>query len=143
MGKPFSEIFQSYVNKSYGELLDKGKSKLSIFEAEAEKYFEGSQVNVSLFILTFISQAIAADGKFTFLEQKFISDLLSTEPENLLSLLKSEAVTSEENIELSNKAISSFSKEGRSAACILALIVAAVDETITREESDFLKNLAK
>ena len=69
----FNELMQKYVNCSYDELVSKAKNDLSILFPVFEKVTEGKSADI---LLPSIFTCLAADGKITVLEVRFMEDVL-------------------------------------------------------------------
>lgn len=69
----FNELMQKYVNCSYDELVSKAKNDLSMLFPVFEKVTEGKSADI---LLPSIFTCLAADGKITALEVRFMEDIL-------------------------------------------------------------------
>lgn len=139
MAKTFNDLLQDFVNKSYEELLDLANEAFSVI-AEGFEQLDTNE-ELSDFILPFIATTLAVDGKYTQLEHRFLNSVLES---NLPYEAGKEYMAShyDDNIfELVDQMIDACGNKLKNSIIIFCLCFAAVDETITREESSYIAKL--
>ena len=82
--------------------------------------------------------AIAADGKLTRLEAQFLSDITGLDAAGVDKLTD---MYTGKMVELTDLLADKFSKEVKADIMILVTCLAACDETISREETAFLRQI--
>ncbi len=134
----FNEIKQKFVNLDYPELLaiakDNAAKLLPVFKSLAD---DG---NGAVFLLLFFGTCFAADGKFTELEYKFMSDLTGI---NDYDALKGIVQSSYDNdsVALADRIFDKCPAELKAELLSLCLCLVSVDETISGAENAFLQRL--
>ncbi len=132
----FNETLQNLVNKDYDELL--GFAKIAIGKIYPACQ-EVDKDNKGVFMLTsIILSAIAADGKLTAIEKKFLKDLLEITDEQVDFYI---TAYDSQMAELTEKFANTLSAELKANVVMLVCAVAACDETISREETAFIQKL--
>lgn len=132
----FNETLQNLVNKDYDELL--GFAKIAIGKIYPVCQ-EVDKDNKGVFMLTsVILSAIAADGKLTAIEKKFLKDLLEITDEQVDFYI---TAYDSQMSELTEKFANTLSTELKANVVMLVCAVAACDETISREETAFIQKL--
>lgn len=132
----FNDTLQNLVNKDYDELL--GFAKIAI-----GKIFPACQAvdedNKGVFMMTsIILAAIAADGKLSAIEKKFLKDLLELSDEQIDQYI---GMYDSRMAELTDKFADALTPELKADVVMLVCSVAACDETISREETAFIAKL--
>ncbi len=127
---------QNLVNKDYDELLSFAKMAIGKIYPACQAVDEEN--NGVLMMTSIILSAIAADGKLTELEKKFIKELLSLTDEQLSRYI---ATYDSEMAELTDKFADKLTPELKADTVLLVCTVAACDETISREETAFIQKL--
>ena len=129
-----NELMQSIVDLEYPQLLARAKTSLTdacnIFtrfsgEAQAGKY-----------VFSFLATAIAVDGKFSELEQRFIRDLFGDD--DLQRFMEKADETGADAID---QIVDSLSAEDKMSLCLFAAYIIAVDGRVHINEYDYLKKL--
>jgi hypothetical protein len=137
--KTFADLLQDYVNKPYEELLELANDALAVIvEALIQVTPED---NAAEFILPFIATTLASDGRYSELEHTFLNDVLQGELTYDEAKTCMQAHYNPEIFEAVDKIIDACGQDLKSALIVFCLCFAAVDETITREESAYLAKL--
>lgn len=135
----YNQLMQRYVNAPYEVLLAVANDSLNkvmpIFNSIAD---DGKGAGI---VLPFICLSIAADGKFSELEYKFISELLGINQTYDYFKNAIQQYYSDRWIEAIDKLIDSCHDEIKEALISLCLAIVAVDEKISREENAFIAKL--
>ena len=139
MAKTFNEFLQEFVNKPYEELVSIANAALEVIVDGFNKI--GAESKPSDFILPFIATTLASDGKYTQLEHNFLNsvleaDLTYEEGKNYVQVYYNEEV-----LNLVDQMIDACGEDLKNSLIIFCLCFAAVDETVTREESAYLAKL--
>lgn len=134
--KDFSSLLQEFVNKDYAELLDLAKQAvvrvLPVCKAVDE-------ANNGIAALTgILLSAIAADGKLTRLEAQFLGDITGLDAAGVDKLTD---MYTGKMVEMTDLLADKFSQEIKADIMILVTCLAACDETISREETAFLRKI--
>ena len=134
--KDFSSLLQEFVNKDYAELLDLAKQAvvrvLPVCKAVDE-------ANNGIAALTgILLSAIAADGKLTRLEAQFLGDITGLDAAGVDKLTD---MYTGNMVEMTDLLADKFSQEIKADIMILVTCLAACDETISREETAFLRKI--
>lgn len=134
----FNEIKQRYVNLSYSQLLGIARENLSklmpMFNTVAD---DGKGIK---FLLVFFGACFSADGKFTELEYRFMSDLTSVGDYDTLKGIV-QASYNNNSAELADKIYDVCPASLKPELLSLCLCLVSIDETITKEENAFLQRL--
>ena len=134
MAKNLSDMLQEIVNMSYESKL--GSAKLALGDCYGSLTKLGIDGNKATMILvTFLAAAVAVDGKFTANERKFLKDLFNDDLEKLVNAMDSNAFDAMDNI------VDALDATNKSKFCLLATYVLAVDDTINRDELNYLIKL--
>ena len=136
MAQNMNEMLQEIVNMPYDRKLAGAKYAL------AECYGTLTKIGIdenkaTMITVTFLAAAVAVDGKFTSLEKKFLKDLFSVDLENLVNSMDSKAYDAMDAI------VDAMNATDKSKFCLLATYVLAVDDTINRDELNYLIKLMK
>ena len=81
----FNELLQSYVNRDYDDLVDLARSAVDDLMPMLQR--TQTEVNAGVLVYSAIMAAVAADGKLTPLENKFLRDVLSFTDEEINIML--------------------------------------------------------
>lgn len=136
MAQNFNEMLQEIVNLPYDRKLAGAKYAL------ADCYSALTRIGIdenkaTMMTVTFLAAAVAVDGQFTSLEKKFLKDLFSVDLENLINSMDSQVYDAMDSI------VDAMSATDKSKFCLLATYVLAVDDTINRDELNYLIKLMK
>jgi len=139
MAKSFNEILQDIVNQSYEQLLQNANDALNDlmpFFNEVADDGDGAK-----FIVPIICTVMAADGKFSQLEFKFIKELLNSSMsyDEFKSVIQHYYSESWRN--RVDQLIDACDTKTKASLLCLCTYFAAVDETISKEETAFLRKL--
>ena len=132
----FQDTLQNLVNKDYDELM--GFAKIAIAELyPACKVVD--EDNGGVFMMTsIILSAIAADGKLTGIENKFLMELLDLDEDKLNTLI---GMHDARMADLTDNFADALPAEMKAHVVMLVATIAACDETISREETAFLAKI--
>ncbi len=134
----FNEIKQKYVNFSYAQLLDIAQSNLSklmpMFNTVAD---DGKGIK---FLVVFFGACFSADGKFTELEYRFMSDLTGVSDYDTLKGIV-QASYNNNSAALADRIYDACPTSLKPELLSLCLCLVSVDETITSDENAFLQRL--
>lgn len=139
MAKTLDELFQEVVNRSFDQLLNDAREAIN----KVMPYFNkvADDGDGAKFVVPVICTVMAADGKFTELEYKFIKTLIGSN----LSYDQFKGIIqqyySQDWMDTIDNLIDTCDKEIKAALLSLCLYFAAVDERISKEETAFLKKL--
>lgn len=132
----FATLMQEFVNKDYDELLNLAKQAVSRVLPVCKTVDEK---NNGIGALTAILlSAVAADGKLTRLEAKFLGDITGLDADGIDKLTD---MYTGQMVELTDVLADRFSKETKADIMVLITCLAAVDETISREETAFIRKI--
>ena len=139
VNKTFADLLQDYVNKPYEELLEIANDALAVIVEALTQV--APEENTAEFILPFIATTLASDGRYSEMEHNFLNDVLQgdltyEEAKNCM-----QAHYNPEVFEFVDQLIDSCGQDLKSALILFCLCFAAVDETITRDESAYLVKL--
>ena len=130
----FKSLMQEMVNKDYNELVAFGKEAMSrvlpVCKAVDEEH-EGMAVLTAILL-----SAVAADGKLTGLEAKYLSDLTGLDAAGVDKL--TDMYTSN-MVNVTNVLADNCPTELKANILMLITCLAACDETISHEENAFIR----
>lgn len=134
----FRDLMQQYVNLDYDALLNLARNSLVKSLPALEKVLP-NQENGTVFTVTFILLgAVGADGTLSVKERQFIKDLLNLDDDALNNIVKLYTGKEQDAVRGIVKMVDADSKIEIINLC--ACIVAC-DETITGDESAFVRSL--
>ena len=132
----FNELMQKWVNTDYPELVEMAKMAVGHLmpacKAVDQKY--GGNYMLSALVLT----AIGADGVLTSLEADLLGDVLGLDKDGIQKFIK---MYDSEMADLADKFADNLGDEVKAHALMLITAIAAVDEKISREETNLIKKL--
>lgn len=132
----FGALMQEFVNKDYDELLALAKQAVTRVLPVCKTVDEQ---NNGIGVLTAILlSSVAADGKLTRLEAQFLSDITGLDAAGVDKLTD---MYSGKMVELTDLLADKFSQETKADVMVLVTCLAACDETISREETAFLRQI--
>lgn len=132
----FGALMQEFVNKDYDELLALAKQAVTRVLPVCKTVDE--QNNGIGALTAILLSSVAADGKLTRLEAQFLSDITGLDAagvDNLTDMYTGKMV------ELTDLLADKFSQETKADIMVLVTCLAACDETISREETAFLRQI--
>lgn len=132
----FSALLQEFVNKDYDELLNLAKQAVVRVLPVCKSVDE--QNNGIGALTAILLSAVAADGKLTRLEAQFLGEITGLDAAGVDKLTD---MYSGKMVELTDLLADKFSKEVKADIMILVTCLAACDETISREETAFLRQI--
>ena len=134
MAKDIDSLLQDIVNRSYQQKVIDAKAALSeCFGILMRKGVDKQKATVV--VVTFLAAAVAADGKFSQPERSLLVDIFG---DDLESLVKS---INKKSFDLMDQFVDTLNPIEKNMFCLLAAYVAAVDDTINRDELKYLKKL--
>ena len=139
MAKTFGDFLQEFVDKSYNELLEIANHAFCLIVEAYDKINPDGEV--SDFFLPFIATTIAADGQFSKLEHDFLNDVLESDLAYDEAKSFAQSYYNPEIFEVVDQMIDACGEDLKHALIIFCVCFAAVDETVTREESAYLVKL--
>lgn len=132
----FGALMQEFVNKDYDELLALAKQAVTRVLPVCKTVDEQ---NNGIGVLTAILlSSVAADGKLTRLEAQFLGDITGLDAAGVDKLTD---MYTGKMVELTDLLADKFSQETKADIMVLVTCLAACDETISREETAFLRQI--
>ena len=132
----FGALMQEFVNKDYDELLALAKQAVTRVLPVCKTVDEQ---NNGIGALTAIQlSAVAADGKLTRLEAQFLGDITDLDAAGVDKLTD---MYTGKMVELTDLLADKFSQETKADIMVLVTCLAACDQTISREETAFLRQI--
>lgn len=141
MAKSLNDILQEIVNQDYDQLLQNAIGALN----DVMPFFNqvADDGDGAKFVVPIICTVMASDGRFSELEYKFIKQLINSD----LSYDQFKGVIqqyyTQEWMDTVDKIIDACDKKTKSTLLCLCSYFAAVDETISKEETAFIKKLVE
>ena len=132
----YDETMQKMVDRSYDELV--GIAKRAMAELIGPCREMDPKTDGSLMMISIILTAIGADGKLTALERRMLGDVLDMTDEQISGFIK---MYDSDMVELVDKFADVAGIDVKAAVMILVSAIAAVDETINREENAFIRRI--
>lgn len=132
----FATLMQEFVNKDYDELL--GLAKQAVSRVLPVCKLVDEQNNGIAALTAILLSAVAADGKLTRLEAKFLGDITGLDANGVDKLTD---MYSGKMVELTDALADKFSKETKADIMVLITCLAACDESISREETAFIRQI--
>ena len=134
-----TDLIKEYVNKDYSELVSIATEAFGNVVVAFDKLSDGS-TDSQFATMAFIGTALAADGKFTPLEYRFLCDLLGDmKAESAVEFVK--AHFSDECLKLTDKLFDVADNGLKTDLLTLVLCITAVDETVSVEETKYIVRL--
>ena len=134
-----SELLKKYVNTDYDELLALANYNFGFFKETLDKAFGKDDAATAVMVI--FSACTGVDGKLTQLEYKFIRDFTETDVDYDTVLAMVSALGDAKGRELADKIVDALNDDQKSNLLSFCLCFLAVDETISRDEIDFLIKL--
>ena len=136
----FDTLIQQYVSLSYDELLDFARK--SYHDLREELAHPGrSRESGADGILILLTASMAADGKLSPEEHRFINDLLEREESYEDTLQRMRALGAKECRRRADTLVDSLPAAKKAACVSLCLCFMASDRIVTEDESEFVKKL--
>ena len=133
------ELLQEFVDKSYEELVNLATFTLVELCNEIERLSPEHAEISSMVVSSYLASSVAADGKITELETKFLNEILKMDSEMTDFLL--ELGKDPKQIELLDQLFDSAPDDFKKLALVFCLSLIAIDETINRDEVAFIEKL--
>ena len=140
-----NELLQKYVDASYETLLsianDNFSKLMPVFEEVAQKVHGADNNGGAEIMVPIMCATLAVDGRFTELEYNFFKDLLNSKLsyEEVKSVVAGYA--NEEGFALVDGIFDSCGPELKSELLSFVLCFLAIDQTISSDETAFIKRL--
>lgn len=132
----YNTLMQEFVNKDYSELLSLAKEAMvrvmPVCKAVDEEH------NGMAALTAILLSAVAADGKLSGLEAKFLSELTGLDADGIDKL--TDLYTGKMD-ELTDVLADNCPNEMKANILILITCLAACDETINRDENAFIRKI--
>lgn len=132
----FNELMQKYVNSDYEVLLDLGKQAVAHLRPVCKLVDQKHQGNYMLTAI--LLSAIGADGVLTALEKKLLTEMMDLKEQLVDSFIR---MYDPSMVELTHKFCDEISDDVKADTIMLVTVIAAVDEKISREETEFIRKL--
>lgn len=132
----FGALMQEFVNKDYDELLALAKQAVTRVLPVCKTVDE--QNNGIGALTAILLSSVAADGKLTRLEAQFLGDITGLDAAGVDKLTD---MYTGKMVELTDLLADKFSQETKADIMVLVTCLAACDETISREETAFLRQI--
>lgn len=132
----FNELMQTFVNKDYDELLTLAKEAMARVLPICKVVDEEN--NGMAMLTSILLSAIAADGKLTGLEAKFLSDLTGLDAAGVDKLTD---LYSDKMEDLTDVLADKIPTEQKADMLVLITSLAACDETISRDETALIRKI--
>ncbi len=131
-----NDTLQNLVNKDYDELL--GFAKIAIGKILPACKAVDTEHDGVFMVTSIILSAVAADGKLSAIENKFLKDLLALTDEQINGFV---GMYDDRMAELTDKFADALPADLKADVVMLVCCIAAIDETISCEETAFIKKL--
>ena len=140
--KSFSELLQDLVNEPYEYLMELAVDAVGKLSKGMSAVFRNADSSsTSRTILTLIGICIGKDGVVTDLECRFLNEMLSCNYDRETLQGVANLIGNDEGEQIILQLTQVLDEEAVAALVLLAACFCAVDETISRDEVDFLRNL--
>ena len=132
----FNELMQKYVNTDYEVLLDLAKEATKRLMPYCEAV--DPEHNGFYMLTALVLSAIGADGVLTALEHKMLCDVFGLDNDAVKKLI---SMYDSKMVELADYFADHMGADTKADAIMLITIFAAVDEKISKEETQFIRKL--
>ena len=132
----FNELMQTFVNKDYDELLTLAKEAMVRVLPICKVVDEEN--NGMAMLTSILLSAIAADGKLTGLEAKFLSEITGLDAEGIDKLTD---MYTGQMVELTDLLADKGGDDLKANILLIVVCLAACDHTICREENAFIRQI--
>lgn len=132
----FNELMQDLVNKDYDELLSLAKTAVG-HVLPACKIVDEEHDGLAM-LTSILLSAVAADGKLTALESKFLCDLTGLDEDGVDKLTD---LYCEQTVEVTDMLADKGGTEMKAHILMLVTCLASCDEKISREETAFIRKI--
>ena len=132
----FNELMQKYVNTDYPVLLDLAKEAIRRLTPACKQV--DPQHNGYYMLSSIILSAVGRDGVLTALEKKLLMEATNITEQEVSKLL---AMYDPKMPDLVNYFCDNMGDDLKADAIMLVTIFCAVDEKISKEETDFIRKL--
>lgn len=132
----FSELMQKYVNTDYPVLLDLAKEAIRRLTPACKQV--DPQHNGYYMLSSIILSAVGRDGVLTALEKKLLMEATNITEQEVSKLL---AMYDPKMPDLVNYFCDNMGDDLKADAIMLVTIFCAVDEKISKEETEFIRKL--
>lgn len=135
MAKTFQELMQDMVNEDYGTLVNIASSAVSDVLPVCKQVDEEN--DGFLMLTSIVITAIASDGTLSATERRFLKDVFGFTDDHVDTLI---GMYDKEMFNLVDKFADSFD-DIKASVLVLVSAIAACDETISREETAFIRDI--
>ena len=132
----FNELMQKYVNTDYPVLLDLAKEAIRRLTPACKQV--DPQHNGYYMLSSIILSAVGRDGVLTALEKKLLMEATNITDQEVTKLL---SMYDPQRPDLVNYFCDNMGDDLKADAIMLVTIFCAVDEKISKEETDFIRKL--
>ena len=132
----YNTLLQTFVNKPYDELVTLAKQAV-VNVLPACKMVDEENNGIGMLTAILLS-AVAADGKLTRLEAQFLSEITGLDAAGIDKLTD---MYSSKMVDLTDLLADKGGNELKAHICMLIVCLAACDESITREENAFIRQI--
>ena len=135
MAQTFQELMQEFVNEDYDTLVEVASNAVSEILPTCK---EVDQENDGFLMLTsIVITAIASDGNLTSTERRFLKDVFGFTDDHVDTLVE---MYDKEMFNLVDSFADAFT-DIKATVLVLITAIAACDETISREETAFIRDV--
>ena len=131
-----NDVLQKIVNQDYEELVALAKKAAANLIPVCKKIDPDN--NGAIMLSAIMLSAIGADGKLTALEQKFLGDVLDMTPSQIDKY--TDLYTGQEEA-LVDKLADNVNDSLKADIVMLVAAICAIDETISRDETAYIRKL--
>lgn len=132
----FNELMQKYVNTDYSVLVDLAKEAVRRLKPHCE--LVDPEHNGNFMMASLILSGIGADRVLTNLESRMLTDVLGLSENEIQKLID---MYNDQMEYLVNHFADNMGEDIKADTIMLVTIFAAVDEKISKEETEFIRKL--
>ncbi len=132
----FRELLQQYVNTDYSVLVNMARDSYAKVEPLLKALDKDN--NGSLLLVAILNAGIGADGQLTVKEKAFLGDAFGLQPATVDNMIK---LFTGKEFDLINVLHDKLDGDARFNIFNIVAILAACDETISRDEINFLRKV--
>ena len=132
----YNTLMQEFVNKDYSELLSLARQAMQNVLPACKAV--DTQHDGMAALTAILLSAVAADGKLTGLEAKFLSDLTGLDAAGVDKLTD---LYTGNMVDITDLMADKGGKELKTNIMMLVVCLAACDETISRDENAFIRKI--
>lgn len=132
----FNELMQKYVNTDYAMLVDLAKEAVRRLKPHCE--LVDPDHNGNFMMASLVLTGIGADRILTELESRMLKDVLGLDDDGVQSLID---MYNDQMEYLVNHFADNMGEDVKADTIMLVTVFAAVDEKISKEETEFIRKL--